>query len=112
MIVTGIGVTALAVGEPAGKGIVVIPLDALDAILAQERIDAVRMRAERTHVAQAVEAVSAAAAGIVNRRFQCQIVVVDAAEQGESFHGSLLAPASACAAGPSISELTLPQMVP
>ena len=76
MMITGIG-----------YGVVVIALHADDVVVAQQRKHAIRMRAERAHVAQAVDGIDPAGGNIVQRRLQGEIVVIDSAEAGDAGRG-------------------------
>ena len=60
MIVARIGVAALAVREAIADRVVVIALDALDAVLLEQRTNTVGVGAESAKVAQAVNGLDAA----------------------------------------------------
>src|SRR5262245_17738798 len=83
MVVARVGVAALAVAQAIADGVVVVALDALNVVFVQEGKDPVRVRTEGTQVAQAEARLRAAAAGVADGVFQCEVIAVDAAEDGD-----------------------------
>mgnify|MGYP003338668555 CR=1 FL=1 len=61
VIVTRIGVAALAISEVVADRVVVVALDALHVVLSQERKDAIGMRTEGAQIAQAIDRIDLAA---------------------------------------------------
>ncbi len=84
VVVSGVGVAAGAVVEAVADGVIVVALHHEEVLgVAKEGEDPVRVRAEAAHVAEAVDLVGAAAAGVVEGGLQAQVVIVDAAEEGD-----------------------------
>ena len=63
--------------------VVVIALHAFHVRILKQREHAIRIRTERTHISQAKQAFRPPALGIANRGVECQVIVVDAAEEGD-----------------------------
>src|SRR5262249_37498310 len=82
-----VGVAALAVGQAAADRVVVVALHAQDAVLVQEREDAVGVRAEGAQVAEAVGGAGAAAADVAQGGTGGAGVVVGTAEDGNALGG-------------------------
>src|SRR5262249_21660901 len=89
VIVTRIGVAALAVGQFVPNGIVVVSLDALDAMFPEQRKHPIRIGSECPQVAQAIDVLDPAPPAIRQGRFQGQVIAVDAAKDGNALaHGA------------------------
>ncbi len=84
MVVARIGVAALAIRQPIADGVIVIPLDAQHAVVAEERKHAVGMGPEGTKVAQAENGIDAPRLDTGQGHFQGQVIVVDAAQDGDA----------------------------
>src|SRR5262249_24690119 len=83
MVVAWIGVAALAVGEIVADGMIGISLNALHAVFVKQGKDAVRMRAESTEIAEAIDGVHAAPANVPEGGVQGQVIAVHAPEDGD-----------------------------
>ena len=86
MIVLRIGVAALAIIEPVTDAVIVVPLHDFNLVLANYFASPIGMRAERAEVAEAKHPLCPALLRIRNSRFECDVVVVDAAKECE-LHG-------------------------
>jgi hypothetical protein len=74
VVVARVGVAAVAVLAPGGQRLLVVALERAHAALVEERPHLLRVRAEAAEVAQAVERLGAAAAGVLEQRGQRQVV--------------------------------------
>ena len=84
VVVAGVGVAALAVVQLVADRVVVVALDAVNIVVAQQLQAAIRIGAETAKVAQAIDRVDAASARVVDCGFQSEMIAVDAAETGDS----------------------------
>ena len=89
MVVARIGVAAVAVLAAEGERLLVVALDREHASLGEEGPDLFGVGPEAAEVAQAVDGLGAAAAGVLQQRGQGKVVVVDAAEDGDPGVGAL-----------------------
>src|SRR5579875_3410500 len=76
IIVARVGVATLAIVEPAGQRIVVIPLYASNPLREQRRVDAVGIRPKSPKVAETINGFRAAPPSVFNRRVEREIVAV------------------------------------
>ena len=83
VVVAGVGVAAGAVLGGAPDGLVVVAAHADDRVTTQALDAAVGVRAEATGVAQEVEVVGAASAGVLDQCVEGEPVVVDPAEDSD-----------------------------
>jgi hypothetical protein len=103
VIVARVGVAALAVGEARADRVVVVALNAEDAVIAEQGEDAVRVRPERPEVAQAVDRVNSSPADVVQGRGEGEVIAVDAAEDGDALGHAF--PLNSSAAGVLLGAL-------
>ena len=85
LVVARIGVAALTVLKVIADAVVVVSLDARDVVLIEQGEDAIRVRPEGSQIAQAVQPLGTARGRVSNRRFEGEVVVVDAAKESD-FH--------------------------
>src|SRR5262249_32687058 len=85
VVIARVRIAALAVGQLLPDGVVVIALNALHVVPAQQRKDTIRVRAKRTEVAQTIHGVYPAPPHVAQGRFEGQVVVVNAAKDGDAF---------------------------
>ena len=91
MIVARIGATALAVGELVADGVVVITLNALNAMIVQQGKHAIGVWTEGAHVAETINCIDAALLRVLQCSFQCEVIVVNAAENRDAIHAYFFA---------------------
>jgi hypothetical protein len=84
LIVAWVGIAALAVIEGISHGIIVVSLDALDFMIEQEGEDSIGVRAERSHVTQAIDRVDASSSDFLKSSLQSEVVAVESTEQGNT----------------------------
>src|SRR5712692_2668729 len=69
VVVARIGIAALAVGQVVAYGVIVVALDALNAGIAEQRKNAIGMRAKSAKVAEAAATIHATATSVVEGSF-------------------------------------------
>ena len=84
VVVVWIGVAALAVVQLVADAVVVVALNADDVVFVNQREHTVRMRTERTKVAETVDLIGSPALRTSDRCFQREVVVIDSAEECQS----------------------------
>ena len=84
MVVARVGVAAVAVVAPARQRLLVVPLDRAHPAFLEQAPDLLRTGPEGTQVAQAVERLDAARAGVFQQGAECDVVAVDTAEDRDA----------------------------
>ena len=105
VVVARIGVSALAIFQSSGQGIVIIALDALHRSLVEKREDAVGIRTKGPQIAEAINAIDTPVRNVVQGSVQSTIVVVYPAKKSQPR-------ANQASTVPSTEALTFWQYVP
>jgi hypothetical protein len=84
VVVSRVGVAAVAVVRGRRQRLLVVPLDGRDPLAAQDLDGPVRVRAERAEVAEGEDRVHPPGPRLLERRAQREVVRVEAAEEGDA----------------------------